>query len=125
MLEVSQQAGSAADASGTGTAVEAERCERARRLADIPFDWVQSVAAVGDVGDPETLAGGQQVVQALGNQGAERNLERVGRDVEVAPAGGSRVQVDPLATDPDGVRERLRPIDAGSGLNADVGFQHR
>jgi hypothetical protein len=44
-------------------------------LADIPFDRMQPVATVGDVGCADVLAGGDEIGEPLWKQGAERELE--------------------------------------------------
>ena len=87
---------------------EAERGQRAGRLADVPLDRVQPVAAVGDVRDAEVLARRQQVLDAPRDQGAERDLERQRADVDVVVAAAAGVQVDAVAADADRVGERLR-----------------
>jgi hypothetical protein len=43
-------------------------------FADVPFDRVESEAAVGVVGNAEAFAGGDQVVDAAGSRGAEWGL---------------------------------------------------
>ena len=102
--------------------VQAVGGERPGGLADGPLDGVQAVAAVGDVGDAQVLAGRQQVLDPPGDQGAERDLERQRADVDVVVAAGARVQVDPVAADADGVGERLgRHVVAAQGLAAGVG----
>ena len=58
--------------------VQAVRGERAGDLADVPLDRVQPVAAVGDVGGADVLAGRQQVRHPARQQRAERDLERAG-----------------------------------------------
>jgi len=73
------------------------RRQQACGFPDVPLDRVQPVTAVGDVGDAEVLGGRQQVLDALGNQRAQRDLEgqRADVDVVVSPRGG--MQVDAVA----------------------------
>jgi hypothetical protein len=52
---------------------EAGKC--ACGLANVPFDRMQSGAAIGDVGCSNVLASRDQVLHPNGEQGAERNLE--------------------------------------------------
>jgi hypothetical protein len=47
-------------------AVQAERRQPARYLADVPLDGMQPVAAVADVGGAEVLGGWEQVADAHG-----------------------------------------------------------
>ena len=94
-------------AAGRCRVVQAERRERAGGLADGPLDRVEPIAAVGDVGHAQVLAGGQQVLDPPRDQGAERDLERQRADVDVVVAAGAGVQVDPVAADADAVGERL------------------
>ena len=51
------------------------RGERACDFADVPFDRMQPITAVGNMGRTNVFARGQQVLDALGNQRAERNLK--------------------------------------------------
>ena len=87
--------------------LQAERRESAGGLADGPLDRMQPVAAVGDVGRPQVLAGRQEVLDPPRDQGTERDLERQRADVDVVVAAGAGVQVDPVAADADAVGERL------------------
>ena len=90
-LEVGQQGGVRSHSSRAGSMVEAERGQCAGGLTDVPFHRMQPVTAVGDVGDAEALTGRQHVVQPLRKQRPQRDLERVGRDVEIPPTGRARV----------------------------------
>src|SRR5918998_2800304 len=71
----------------------AERRQVSGRLARVPLDRVQAVRAVGDVRRPEALAGGDQVVDALVHERAQRELERAAREVDVGVAAGRGVQI--------------------------------
>ena len=90
---------------------------------------MQPVAAVGDVGRAQVLAGRQQVFDPTRDQGAQRDLKRQRADVDVVVAAGAGVQVDPIAADADAVGERLglnvlclQGLTAG--LGADVLLEH-
>ena len=72
-------------------------------LADGPFDGMQAVAAIGDVGCSQVLAGRQQVLHATRDQGSQRDLKRQRADVDVIVAAGARVQVDAIAADADAI----------------------
>ena len=102
--------------------LEAKRRECAGGLADGPLDRMQPVAAVGDVGRAQVLAGRQQVLDPARDQGAERDLKRQRADVDVIVAAGAGVQVDPIAADADAVGEWLgRNVLPSSGLAAGLG----
>jgi hypothetical protein len=51
-------------------------------LAGVPLHRVQPVGAVGDVGGADRLAGGDEVLQPLPDERAERDLERVAVEVD-------------------------------------------
>ena len=104
--------------------VEAECSQCAGGLTDIPFHRMQPVTAVRDVSDAKALSGRQHVVEPLRQQGTQRDLERVGRDVEIPPTGRARVEINPVTANPDRVREGLGAIGAGSSLHSNMGFQH-
>ena len=65
---------------------------------------MQPVAAVGHVRRADVLARGDQVLGAHRQQGAEGNLKRQRREVDVVVAGRRRVQVDAVAADADRIR---------------------
>src|SRR6266567_4306198 len=70
-------------------------------LTDVPFHGVQTVAAVRDVRYSDVFRCGQQVFDPLRDQGAERNLERQGADVDVVFATRAGVKIDAIAADAD------------------------
>ena len=69
-LEVGQQLGGVADLAWGELVVEAVGGEGSGGFADVPFDGVETVAAVGDVRDAEIFAGGEEVLHTFGDQGA-------------------------------------------------------
>jgi hypothetical protein len=123
-MELSKRAWGIADGSWCHPMVEAKRCNGTSRLADVPFHGMESIAAVGDLGDAETFARRQQVVQSLWQQCSERDLERISRDVEVAMTGRTGMKINSVAADADAVRERRSAISARTCFNTDVSFQH-
>ena len=52
------------DVCNRSPALETEGGERSRCLADVPFDVMQPVDAVGQMGDGEVFTGGEQVFDA-------------------------------------------------------------
>src|SRR5829696_8150635 len=84
--------------------VEAVGCEETGDLADVPFDRVQPVAAVGDVRGADILAGRRQVRHAPRQERAEGYLERAGPDVDVVVAPRRGVKIDAVHPDPHRVR---------------------
>src|SRR4051794_25837123 len=82
------------DGAGRFLLFQAIRRERPGRLADGPLDGVQPIAAVGDVGRAQVLAGRQQVLDPARDQGTEWDEERERADVDVVVAAGAGVQVD-------------------------------
>ncbi len=95
------------DAGGGLAAVEGEGGQRSGRLTDVPLDGVEAIAAVGEVGGADVLAGGDEVTEALGDHRAERDAERQGAQVDVVVAAGRGVEVDAVVADADGVVEGL------------------
>jgi hypothetical protein len=123
-MERSKPAWRIADGSWCHPMVEAERRNDTSRLADVPFHRMEPIAAVGDLGDAETFAGCQQVVQSLWQQCSERYLERIGRYVEAATTRRTGMKINSIAADADGVRERRSAIGPQTCCNTDVSFQH-
>ena len=72
LLKVREQGRGIAHGSRARPTVEAVRRKRSGRLADVPFHRVKPVAAIGDVSDTQTLAGCEQILQPLRQQGAKR-----------------------------------------------------
>ena len=107
--------------------VQAERGEQSGRFTDVPLDGVQAVAAVGQVRDAEILARGEEVLDALGDQGAQGDLEGERSDVDVVLSAGARVKVDAVVADADAVFELvgdLRVFARGlARVDADVVFR--
>src|SRR5687768_7623920 len=68
--------------------------EEAGGFADVPFYGVEAVAAVGDVGDTQVLAGRKEIAQAHGKQRAEWNAEGQRIDVDVVVERGRGVEID-------------------------------
>jgi hypothetical protein len=85
--------------------LQAIRGQQACHLADVPLDGMQPKRAVGDVRDSEVLAAGQDILHADRNHRAERDLEGPAADVEIRSTRRARMQIDPIAADPDGVGE--------------------
>ena len=69
---------------------EAGGGEQARHLPDVPFRWVQAIAAVRNVRGSDIFAGGNQVFHADGNQRAQRNLEWQAANVYIIVAACGR-----------------------------------
>ena len=55
---------------------KAEACQEPGGLADVPFDRMQTKAAVGDVGCADVFASGKKVFHPDRNQCPEWNLKR-------------------------------------------------
>lgn len=113
------------DLLGTQLVLQAVGGEQAGAFADVPLDGVEAVAAVGDVGDAEVLAGGEEVSQALGDEGAERNLEGQAGDVDVVFAGGAGVEIDAVVADADGVGEEFRGLAGLEFVDGQLGAESR
>ena len=54
-------------------------CQRARRLANRPFDWVQAICAIGEMCCADVFAGGDEVAGFNGDERAQWNLKWVRR----------------------------------------------
>ena len=67
VFEVSEQARSAAHAPWADPMLKAERDQGSGRLADVPFHRVEPVAAIGDMGDAQTFAGGRRLSSLCGS----------------------------------------------------------
>ena len=84
--------------------------ERAGRLADVPLDGMQPVAAVGDVGGADVLAGGEQVRRrATGNRAPSGIWNGRVRRADADVVGAGAVDVDRIPADADRVGEVRRP----------------
>ena len=92
--------------------LQAERCQRPRRLADVPLDGMQAKAAVGDVRGADVLRRRNQVAQPNGHQCAERNLERACATTDAHVFRTSAMNVDGVPAHAD------RIIDMGSSWSA-------
>jgi hypothetical protein len=92
--------------------MQAKSCKRSCRLADIPLDWMQSEAAVGDVGCANVLGGGYEVPDANGDQGAERDLKWAGAAADAYVFRSSTMNVDRVPSDANRVLVvgGLRPL---------------
>ena len=66
---------------------------------------MQAIAAIGDMRNAEVFARGQQILHALGQQRAQRNLEGQGADINVVVPTGARMQINPVTPDADGIRK--------------------
>jgi len=97
-----------ADLAWVSLLLQSEDRKQAHRLSNIPFHRVQPVTAVGDVGDSQILATGQEVLNPLRNESPERNLKGQGSDIDVVVSTRTRMQVDAIATDSNGVGKSLR-----------------
>ena len=76
------------------------------------------------MGHAQILAGGQQVLDALRYQRAERDLEGIAADVDIVAQAGAGMQVDAVTADTDAVIKLLGGIEAFALLDADMFFQH-
>ena len=104
-LEFGQERGGGADGARGGFFRATEDRERADGFADVPLDGVQAIAAVGEVRRTDIFAGGQEVFHAPRQEGAERDLERARREIDVVVAAATRVEIDRVAADAHAVRE--------------------
>ena len=109
-LEIAQVGRIVADLPGRQPFFQAVRRQRPGRFPDVPLDRVQAVAAVGDMGNAQIFTGWQQILDPLRQQGAQRNLERPGRNVHRIAVSGAGVQVNPVAADTDRIGEKLRAL---------------
>src|SRR5690606_11107760 len=73
---------------------QAEGGQGTGRFADVPFDRVQAVAAVGDVRGADVLAAGDEIFDPLRQERTERNLKRQSGHVDVVVTSGAGVQVE-------------------------------
>src|SRR5579864_5222651 len=85
-----------ADGARTELLLDAECRQGTRGLANGPLDGVQTVEAVGDMGHAQVLAGWKEVLDALGNERTERNLEWQRAHVNVVVSSATGMQVDPV-----------------------------
>jgi hypothetical protein len=85
--------------------VDTATCEKTDRFANVPLDGMQSVTSVGNVGDSQIFASWQQVVHSDRNQAAQWNLERQGRDIYIMTVTSTRMEVDAVTTDTNGIME--------------------
>ena len=108
MLEIVQMRFGIAHLARGQPLVQAIRRERPGRFADIPFDRMQPIAAIGDMGHAQILARRQQVLDPLGYQRSQRNLEGVAADIDIGAQACARMQIDPIAADADAIRKWLR-----------------
>src|SRR5690625_7877036 len=81
----------------------AKRNQCTGRFADSPFDWMEPVAAGGDVRGADIFVRRRKVFDPLGNQRSERNLETQGGNIDVVIASGARMKVDVVAADANGI----------------------
>src|SRR5439155_12663586 len=102
--------------------VNAESSKQARGFTDVPFDGVQTVTTVADVGGTDVFARRQKVYHANRDQRAQRNLERQRGNVEIILAGGGGMKIDAVGADADGVGELLCGFFGGTRVGADVVF---
>src|SRR6266540_1573984 len=89
-LALFQEGAVVADAAGRLAAVEGKSRHRSRRLADVPLDGVEAIAAVREVRDAQVLRAREEVLQAPRDERAEGDLEgeRAHVDVVVPAARG-------------------------------------
>ncbi len=96
-------------------------------FADVPFDGMESVAAVGDVGGADVFAGGEEVFHPHGDEGAERDLKGEGMNIDVVVAFAGGVEIDAVVAYADAVCEWTgtirtgRKVGGGNVLFADGG----
>ena len=105
---------------GCEVVFEAEEGEQGSGFADVPFDWVEAVAAVCDVSRADVFASRKEVLGLGGDQGAERKSEGEGRGVDGRSSVGGGVKVNAVRADADGVFERRGEGEAGVGVGGDV-----
>jgi hypothetical protein len=123
-LEVEQSRRVLANRAGWNHLLEGEGRERATCLANAPFHWMDAVCAVGDARRPEVFAGRKEIVDAYRQQGAKRDFEGVGVDIDgVTPTGCAGVQVDPVGADPHTVGKQLCSPLSCARLNANMLLQ--
>ena len=85
---------------------------------------MQTVTTVRDVGDPQILAGRQQILHTLRQQRPQRDLKRKTADIHIGAQSSAGMQVDPIAAHPDAVHKPLGTIQPSlpSLLDADMLF---
>ena len=105
-MEFGEERGGGADGARGGFFRATKNCEGTDGFADVPLDGVQAVAAVGEVGGADVLAGGEEVLDPARQKRAERDLERARGEIDVVVAAAAGVQVDVVAADADRVGER-------------------
>ena len=92
-LKISEQGGVGTHLAGQAFTVKAKGHQIADAFPNVPFHRMQPVTAVGDVGDPDVFAGGQQIYQTLRQQGSQGDLKWRGLQ-EKSTVGRRGVNVD-------------------------------
>src|SRR5438067_3090784 len=87
--------------------VETKRRKQAGGFADVPFDRMQSVTTISDVGRADVLARGEEIRDALRQERTQRDLKRQRGDIDVVIAAGAGMQINPVITDAEAVEKRL------------------
>ena len=77
----------------------------ADRLTDTPFNRMQTVTTVCDMGRPDIFAGRQQVINPLRDQGAQRYLKRQRIYINVIISAERRMKIDTIVANADTVVE--------------------
>ena len=79
--------------------------EHSDRLTDTPFNRMQTVTTVCDMGRPDIFAGRQQVINPLRDQGAQRYLKRQRIYINVIISAERRMKIDTIVANADTVVE--------------------
>src|SRR5208337_93404 len=88
---------------------QTERRQQPRRFTDVPLHRMQPITTVGDMRDPEVFAGGQEVLDPLRQQRAERYLEWQRCHIQVVCPARARVEINAITANANRVFELPGP----------------